>query len=128
MNLSHDATDLDRLLRANLERVFSERDPARRAAAVRELYVDHPVMYEPEAVVEGREAIARTAGSLLERFGDDFRFVPQGVAVGHHGIAWLSWHAGPAGGPVTVAGSDVAEIVDGRIARLWVLLSPPTSA
>ena len=118
--------DYDRLLRANLERVFNERDPLRRAAAVAELFVTDPVMYEPTAIVQGREAISRVAGELLEKFGPDFAFVPEeGRALGHHQLAVLHWTAGPQGGPVQVRGMDAAEIVDGRIARLWVLLQAP---
>ena len=118
--------DYDHLLRSNLERVFNERDADRRAAAIDELFVAEPVMYEPDKVVIGRAAIAAVAGSLLEQFGPTFGFTPAGPAVGHHGVGVLRWQAGPAGGPVAVTGTDAAEIVDGRIARLWVLLNPPT--
>ncbi len=119
--------DDGRLLRANLERVFNERDPGRRAAALAALFVDEPVMFEPTGIVRGRAAIATVAGQLLDRFGPTFRFTPVGPAVGHHGLASLRWQAGPEGGPVAVAGADVAEVVDGRIARLWVLLDPPSA-
>ncbi|OHV17627.1 hypothetical protein BK022_04490 [Methylorubrum extorquens] len=119
--------DFDVLLRANLERVFNERDAGKRAAALAELFVDEPVMYEPTGIVQGRDAIAAVAGTLLEQFGPTFRFAPTGKAVGHHGLGSLQWQAGPQGGPVTVTGADVAEVVDGRIARLWVLLNPPTA-
>ena len=57
--------DVDHLLRSNLERVFNQRDDAQRAAAVAELYVADPVMYEPDGIVEGRDAISATAGRLL---------------------------------------------------------------
>ncbi|MBI1692058.1 nuclear transport factor 2 family protein [Methylorubrum sp. DB1722] len=117
--------DYDRLLRANLERVFNERDASKRAAALADLFVDEPVMYEPTDVVRGREAISAVAGKLLEQFGPTFRFSPVGVAVGHHGLGSLRWQAGPDGGLVTVTGTDVAEVAGGRIVRLWVLLNPP---
>lgn len=39
--------DFDHILRAHLERVFNERDSAQSAAALSELYVAEPVMYEP---------------------------------------------------------------------------------
>lgn len=117
--------DYDRLLRANLERVFNERDAERRAAALAELFVEEPVMYEPDNVVQGRDAISAVAGALLDRFGPILRFTPAGTAVGHHGFGSLQWQAGDEGGSVTVTGSDVAEVVHGRIARLWVLLNPP---
>ena len=118
--------DYDHLLRSNLERVFNERDPARRAVAVAELFVADPVMFEPDKPVQGREAIAAVAGALLERFGPDFAFTPSGRAVGHHGLGVLHWTAGPAGKALVVTGTDAAEIVDGRIAQLWVLLEPPS--
>lgn len=117
--------DYDRLLRANLERVFNERDAERRAAALAELFVEEPVMYEPDNVVQGRDAISAVAGALLDRFGPIFRFTPAGTAVGHHGFGSLQWQAGDEGGSVTVTGSYVAKVVHGRIARLWVLLNPP---
>ncbi len=120
-------SDYDHLLRSNLERVFNERDADRRAAALAELYVDDPVMYEPDGVVEGRAAIAEVAGKLLEQFEPTFAFVPTGVAVGHHGLGLLHWRGGPTDGEVAVTGADAAEIVDGRIARLWVLLNPPNA-
>lgn len=115
--------DYDHLLRSNLERVFNERDAAARLNAVQELYVDHPVMYEPEAIVEGQAAISDIADQLQQRFGPTFTFVPESAAVGHHGLAVLRWRAGPKDGPVAVTGTDAAEIVGGRIARLWVLLN-----
>ncbi|MEI8150340.1 MAG: nuclear transport factor 2 family protein [Hyphomicrobiales bacterium] len=119
--------DYDYLLRENLQRVFSERDATKRTAALDELFVADPVMYEPTAIVRGRAAISEVAGKLLEQFGPTFSFTPKGAAVGHHGLGSLQWQAGPAGGPVAVTGTDAAEIVDGKIARLWVLLNPPSA-
>jgi hypothetical protein len=117
--------DYDHLLRSNLERVFNERDETRRIEAIAELFVADPVMFEPTAIVRGRAEISRVAGELLKQFGPDFAFVPNGTAIGHHGLAHLPWTAGPKAGPVAVTGADAAEIVDGRISRLWVLLNPP---
>jgi hypothetical protein len=119
------APDFNALLRANLEQVFNERDANKRIAAIQQLFSAEPTMYEPEGVVTGQAAISDVAGALLEQFGPDFSFVAQGVAVGHHRMAYLRWHAGPKEGPVVVTGADVAEVVDGKIVRLWVLLDPP---
>ncbi|MBR0704675.1 nuclear transport factor 2 family protein [Bradyrhizobium diazoefficiens] len=116
--------DFDQLLRANLERVFNERDDEQRRTSIAELYVEKPVMYEPTNIVSGRSEISRVAGELLKQFGPTFRFVPDGVAVGHHGLARLAWHAGPDQGPIAVTGADVAEFEGGKISRLWVLLNP----
>ncbi len=117
--------DYDHLLRANLERVFNERDADARDRAIADLFTADPVMYEPDAVVEGRAANSAVAGQLLEQFGPTFRFTPTGPAVGHHGLGVLRWAAGPDGGPIAVTGADAAQIIDGRIACLWVLLNAP---
>lgn len=119
--------DYDGLLRANLERVFNERNADRRAAALNELFVAEPIMYEPTNVVQGRAAISAVAGNLLDQFVPTFRFTPTGRAVGHHGLGSLRWEAGPEEGAVAITGINVAEIVGGRIARLWVLLNPPAA-
>jgi hypothetical protein len=118
------AVDFNHLLRENLERVFNERDADLRSAAIAALYAAAPIMYEPDAVIEGRAAISAVAGKLLEQFGPDFRFTPEADGAGHHGKGALRWHAGTPATPHMVTGTDVAEIVDGRIARLWVLLNP----
>ncbi|TWB12332.1 SnoaL-like protein [Nitrospirillum amazonense] len=123
--MSTQEPNYDALLRANLERVFNERDAAKRAEAIDEIYATDPVMYEPDNIVQGCAAISDIAGNLLDQFGPTFRFTPTGRAVGHHGLAVLHWEAGPEGAPITVTGSDAAQIVDGRIARLWVLLNTP---
>ncbi|MEB2857253.1 nuclear transport factor 2 family protein [Pseudomonas glycinis] len=115
----------DALLRANLQRVFNERDAQKRIAAVQELFADTPTMYEPTGTVTGRAAISEVAGALLDQFGADFAFVPEGPAVGHHGLGYLRWHAGLSAGSTVVSGVDVAEISEGKIVRLWVLLDAP---
>jgi hypothetical protein len=119
--------DYDHLLRSNLEQIFNERDAQKRAAALEDLFVAEPALYEPTGIVTGRAAISDVAGNLLEQFGPTFRFTPEGDAVGHHSLGLLHWRGGPADGPVVITGMDAAEIVDGRIARLWVLLNQPES-
>lgn len=75
-------SDYDRLLHANLERVFNERDAGRRAEALNELFVAESVMYEPTDVVRGRDAIAAVAGKLLDQFGPTFRSRPSARLLG----------------------------------------------
>jgi hypothetical protein len=125
LNQSAAEPDYDRLLRANLQRVFNEHDPDLRRAAIAELFAAEPIMYEPGAVVVGQEAIAEVAGRLLDQFGPDFTFVAIGSGLGHHGVGSLRWKAGKADGSDIVTGIDTAEVRDGRIARLWVLLDTP---
>lgn len=112
----------ERLLHANLTRVFGERDRARRQAAVAELYASDAVLYEPDAVATGHAAIDDAVETLLTHLPPAFVFTAQGPVVGHHGVARLRWAAGPLNGPAVVTGTDVAYVADGRIQSLYVLL------
>ena len=116
--------DLDAFMRANMNRVWNERDVKRRLAALGEIYANDATLYDPEAVVTGREAISAAVDSLLGNFPPDFVFTAAGPVVGHNGAARLFWRLGPPSGPVVVTGTDVALIEHGRIKRLYVFVDP----
>ncbi|MBR1223168.1 nuclear transport factor 2 family protein [Bradyrhizobium sp. U87765 SZCCT0131] len=116
--------DYDRLMRANLARVFSERDAGRRIAAIRELYAEDAVLHEPDHSATGPAAIDAAVSALLSRLPPDYAFTASGPAIGHHGVGRLRWQAGPPNGPVAAAGMDIAHIQDGRIHSLHVFLEP----
>jgi hypothetical protein len=56
--LSETSIDYDRLMRANLLRVFGERDAERRLEAIRGLYAEDAVLNEPHASAKGHAAIS----------------------------------------------------------------------
>jgi hypothetical protein len=114
--------DLDAFMRANMNRVFNERNVDHRLAALGELYDGDATLYDPEAVATGREAISKAVDSLLGNFPPDFTFTAAGPVVGHNGAARLFWRLGPPNGPVAVTGTDVAIIEHGRITRLYVFV------
>ena len=116
--------DYHHLLSSNFERVFSEPDVTKRRTAIKELYVANPVFYEPTAVVVGQEAISEAVSKLFQQFGARFAIVADGSAVGHHGVGCLRWYAGTRGANPVARGIDAAEIVGGKISRLWVLFDP----
>lgn len=109
-------TDFDALMRANLERVFSERDRGARDAALAELYTDDAVLYDPEGEFHGREAISDAVDALLASLPPDATFSASGPAVGHHDMGRLFWASGP------ITGTDVVTVRDGRIVTLHVFL------
>jgi hypothetical protein len=112
-------------MQANLARVFSERDAARRMEAIAELYVDDATLHELHASVTGHAAISRAVATLLSSLPPSFIFTVMGPAVGHHDVARLHWRAGPPNGPVTGTATDAARFEDGRIQVLHVFLDPP---
>jgi hypothetical protein len=117
-------SDLDALMQANIVRVFNERNPARRRAALGNLYTENATLYDPETVATGREAISDAVGSLHRMLPSSFIFTAVGHAVGHNGAARLFWQAGPPDGPAAVTGTDVAHIENGRIKLLYVFVDP----
>ncbi len=116
--------DYDERMQANLVRVFGERDAARRTAAIRDLYAEQAVLYEPDASATGHAAIGAAVEALLRRLPPNFVFTAMGPAVGHHGVGRLRWRAGPPDGPAAATGTDVARFQDGRILTLHVFLDP----
>ena len=64
------------LLTRNLHDVFGENDPARRRAAIDEIFTEDCVFYEPpKNVYRGRDEIDRVAGAIRASH-PDFRFQP----------------------------------------------------
>jgi hypothetical protein len=64
------------LLTRNLSDVFGENDPARRRAAIDELYTEDGVFYDPsKGVYRGRDEIDRIAGAIRAT-RPNFRYQP----------------------------------------------------
>ena len=64
------------LLTRNLQDVFGENDPARRRAAIDELWTEDGVFYDPKTGVHrGRDEIDRVAGAIRATH-PDFRYQP----------------------------------------------------
>jgi hypothetical protein len=114
------------LLRRNLQEVFGEGDPARRRAAIDELYADDCVLDVPPGVFVGRDALNKFAGDLRATH-PDFTYVPHGVPQALHDAGRLAWGSGPRGGKPAYTGLDVIIVRDGKIAALYVFLDPSPS-
>lgn len=116
--------DYDRLMKANLLKVFGERNEERRRQAIGELYSEDAVLHEPHASVRGHAAISDAVGALLAKLPGDFIFTSEGPAIGHNNMGRLKWRSGPKTGPAAVTGLDVAQFDGGRIRSLHVFLDP----
>ena len=107
------------LLPRNLLDVFGENDPARRRAAVDEIFTEDCVFYEPKGVYRGRDEIDRVAG-VIKATHPDFRYQPIAApeALGDGGrIQWVSCRPGEA---PAYAGTDFIIARDGRIAAAYL--------
>ena len=108
------------LLTRNLYDVFGENDPARRRAALDEIFTEDCVFYDPsEGVYRGRDEIDRVAGAIKATH-PDFRYQPiaEPEELGNGGrIRWVSGRSGEA---PSYAGTDFVIARDGRIAALYL--------
>ena len=109
------------LLIRNLRDVFGENDPARRRAAIDEIYTEDCVFYDPtKGVYRGRDEIDRVAGKIKAATHPDFQYQPiaESEELGNGGR--VKWVAGPPGEAPAYAGTDFIIARDGRIAALYL--------
>ena len=107
------------LLTRNLHDVFGENDPARRRAAVDEIFTEDCVFYEPRGVYRGRDAIDRVAGAIKATH-PDFRYQPIAgpEEVGNGG--WIQWVEGRPGEAPAYARTDFIIAQGGNLAALYL--------
>ena len=108
------------LLIRNLSDVFGENDPARRRAAIDELYTEDVVFYDPsKGVYRGRDEIDRVAGAIRATH-PDMRYQPiaEPEEVGNAGR--IQWVSGRPGETPAYAGTDFIVARDGRLAALYL--------
>ena len=108
------------LLIRNLQDVFGENDPARRRAAIDEIFTEDCVFYDPsKGVYPGRDEIDRVAGAIRATH-PDFRYqtiaAPEELGNGGR-VRWVSGRLGEA---PAYAGTDFIIARDGRIAALYL--------
>src|SRR6266568_4490521 len=108
------------LLTRNLHDVFGENDPARRRAAIDEIFTEDAVFYDPsKGVYRGRDEIDRVAGAIRATH-PDFRYQPiaKPEELGNGGrVQWVSGRPDEA---PAYAGTDFIIARDDRIAALYL--------
>jgi len=108
------------LLTRNLHDVFGENGPARRRAAIDEIFTEDCVFYEPNGgVYRGRDEIDRIAG-VIRATHQDFRYqaITEPEELGNAGrVKWLEGRPGEA---PAYAGTDFIIARDGRIAAVYL--------
>ena len=114
------SSSISTLLTRNLHDVFGENDPARRRAAIDEIFTEDGVFYDPRrGVHRGRDEIDRVAGAIKATH-PDFQYQPiaEPEELGNGGrVQWVSGRPGEA---PAYAGTDFIIVRDGRIAALYL--------
>src|SRR5256885_14059426 len=106
------------LLTRNLHDVFGENDPARRRAAIDEIFTEDCVFYEPRGFYRGRDEIDRVAGAIKATH-PDFRYQPIAgpEELGNGGRVPRA--SGRLGEAPAYAATDFLLVRDGRVAALY---------
>jgi len=118
-------TDVERireLLLENLFAVFNVRDPQRRLEAIARNYTEDVVWSDPDGTMRGHAEMNEQAQKLLDRM-PDFVFSAAGPVHVSRDLGLLSFNLGVPEQAPAVSGIDVALVRDGRIARLYTLLT-----
>ena len=107
------------LLIRNLHDVFGENDPARRGAAINEIFTEDCVFYEPKGVYRGRDEIDRIAGAIKATH-PDFQYQPIAEPEEWGNGGRVRWVSGRPGEAPAYAGTDFIIARDGRIAAVYL--------
>lgn len=122
--MSDQISTYQQMVERHLAEIFSETDDAKRTAALHELYAEDAVLYEPDNIVRGIEAISTTVSTLLKNFPPQLRFVASSPALIHHEMCCAPWTAGTPEQANMVTGYDVVQFANGRIQAVYVFLNP----
>jgi hypothetical protein len=97
-----------------------ENDPARRRAAIDEIFTEDCVFYEPNGgVYHGRDEIARIVG-VIRATHTDFRYQPIAEPEELGNAGRVKWVEGRPGEAPAVAGTDFIIAREGRIAAVYL--------
>jgi len=121
-SLPTDPARIRELLLANLFAVFGERDRERRLQVIARNYTDDVIWTDPDGTTQGHEAMNEQAQKLLQRM-PDFVFSAAGPVHVSRDLGLLAFNMGVPEQPPAVSVIDVALVRDGRIARLYTLLT-----
>ena len=113
------AHSISTLLLRNLDDVFGENDPARRRAAIEEIFHEDAVFYEPGGVHRGRDEIDHIAG-VIKATHPEFRYRPIAPPEELVDGGRVRWVSGVPGEPPAYAGTDFIIARDGRIAAVYL--------
>jgi hypothetical protein len=114
------AYDIATLLLRNLEDVFGEMDPARRRAAIDEIFHEDAVFYDPNGgAFRGRDEIDRIAG-VIKADHPTYRYQPLSPPDVLGDAGRVRWVSGEPGQPPAYAGTDFIIARDGKIAAVYL--------
>ena len=113
---------INSLMEANLLGVFNERDPQRRASAIKSTYLPGVRWTDNEGVSVGREALEAKAQALQSQM-QGLVFTKASPVYQTTGFGYLAWKLGPEGADPVATGFDVAIVRDDLISELYTVVT-----
>jgi len=107
------------LLTRSLHDVLGENDPARRRAAIDEIFTEDCVFYEPTGVYRGRDEIDRVTGAIKATH-PDFQYQPIAEPEELGNVGRIHRVSGRPGEAPAYAGTDFIIAREGRIAAVYL--------
>ena len=108
------------LLTRNLHEVFGAGDPARRRAAIDDIFTEDCVFYDPHnSIYRGRDEIDRIAGAIKATH-PDFQYQPIAEPDVSGDGGRIRWVSGRPGEAPAYAGTDFIVAREGRIATVYL--------
>src|SRR5579862_3471670 len=108
------------LILRNLRDVFGENDPARRRAAIDEIWAEDGVFYDPNSGAHrGRDEIDRVAG-VIKATHPDFQYQPISEPEELGNAVRVKWVSGRPGEAPAYAGTDFLIARDGQIVAVYL--------
>lgn len=110
------------LAEGNLSNIFGNYDAVARRAAIKDLYHEDGIVYEPYGVIiQGHDAIHKRVQQMLdENVGWEFKTVRPVKLM--QDLVFVAWTFGPKGGKVALEGTDHILVENGKIKKLYGLL------
>jgi hypothetical protein len=113
---------VSRLMEANLLGVFNERDPQRRASAIKSTYTPDVRWTDNEGVSVGQAALEAKAKALQSQIRG-LVFTKASPVYQTMGFGYLAWTLGPESGDAVASGFDVAIVRDNLISELYTVIT-----
>lgn len=101
--------------------IWSERDAAKRATLITEVYADDIEIIDPHFVAHGHSELQLLITNLQSKFPER-KFRLRQPIEGHHHIARLFWQFGTEDIPAQETGEDIFVLENGKIRRLLIFI------
>ena len=119
------SNSISTLMLRNLRDVFGENDPARRRAAIDEIYNEDCVFYDPNTGAHrGREEVDRIAGAIKATH-PDFQYQPTAPPEELGDAGRVQVGVGYPGKKPAYAGTDFVIARNGRISAVYLFFDGP---